>query len=189
MLSHPFRLAPFHAPGTSASEAALALEITGIATLERNSVQITYRISGATERVKFAGPHAPSSRKNDLWRTTCFELFVKTPGGSEYWEYNFAPSGDWDVYRFASYRSELLRETQITNVSIATEVEQSRLVNLQARLPLPSRLTGHALSFGISSVIEDATGTMHYFALRHGGAKPDFHDPGNFVLSFDPAAA
>jgi hypothetical protein len=28
---------------------------------------------------------------------------------------------------------------------------------------------------------------IHYYALRHAGAKPDFHDPASFTIALDSA--
>jgi hypothetical protein len=111
------------------------------------------------------------------------------PERTEYWEYNLSPSRDWNVYRFTSYRGALRQEPQIADINVATETAQSRLTGLRAVLPLPASLVGHKLAIGISSVIEDTRGNMHYFALRHGGAKPDFHDPAGFVLNLNPVSA
>jgi len=188
---HDFRLVPFNVPGApvGSNTPPLAIEITGTVVLDAGTVSVIYRISGATERVKFASTGTHPSRKNELWRTTCFELFVKLPAGPEYWEYNLASSRDWNAYRFSAYRSALQQEPHIADVTIATESSQANLSSLRATLPLPPPLLDQKLAIGISSVIEDRAGHLHYFALRHGGVKPDFHDPAGFVLSFDPASA
>jgi hypothetical protein len=182
MASHSFRLVPFAAP------APLDVEITGTVALEVDVLSVTYRISGAIDQIKVAAPRAQPSRKDELWRTTCFELFVKLPERAEYWEYNLSPSRDWNVYRFTSYRSALQQEPQIADINVATETAQTHLTSVRAALPLPAALREQKLVIGVSSVIEDARGNVHYFALRHDGAKPDFHDPAGFVLSLEPAA-
>ena len=187
MRLHFFRLMPFTLPAVP-SNPVLAIEITGTVAFDAGAVNVVYRLNGATERVKYDALHASPSRKNELWRTTCFELFIKTPGRPEYWEYNLGPSGDWNVYRFTGYRSALQQEPLVTSISIGAEIVQSRLASLQATVALPPLLVGQKLAIGISSVIEDTAGNLHYFALRHGGAKPDFHDPAGFVLSLDPAS-
>lgn len=43
-------------------------------------------------------------RADELWQTTCFELFLRRPGEETYLEYNFAPSGQWAAYGFDAYR-------------------------------------------------------------------------------------
>lgn len=186
---HLFRLVPFETPAISLSDIppALDIAITGTLALGAGAVNIVYRLSGATDRVKYDPIHPSPSRKNELWRTTCFEVFIKAPGCPEYWEYNLGPRGDWNVYRFTGYRSALQQEPLVPNISIETEITQTCLASLQATLALPPLLVGQKLAIGISSVIEDTAGGLHYFALRHSGLKPDFHDPAGFVLSLDPA--
>src|SRR4051812_18284186 len=48
-----------------------------------------------------------SSRADELWQHTCFELFARSPGTSAYSEFNFAPSTQWAAYRFSTYREEM----------------------------------------------------------------------------------
>ena len=48
---------------------------------------------------------APPVRTDGLWRHTCFEAFIAPAGSSEYWEYNFSPSGAWAAYHFTAYRT------------------------------------------------------------------------------------
>jgi hypothetical protein len=38
-----------------------------------------------------------------------------------------------------------------------------------------------ALRLGLTAVVEDHSGRMSYWALRHPAEKPDFHDAGGFV--------
>lgn len=186
MRAHFFRLVPFTVPGAAAP---LAIQITGTVALGTGVVDITYLLSGATQHVKYASAGTQASRQNDLWRTTCFELFMKLPASPEYWEYNLAPNGDWNVYRFTGYRSALQPELQITKLHLVAGISPAGLASLQGKLPLPSSLADQQLVVGISSVIEDHEGRLHYFALRHGGAKPDFHDPTGFDIKLGPAPA
>ena len=186
-----FRLVPFAYSGTSDSDIALPLdiEITGTVSLANDTLDVIYLIAGTTERIKFASASPRPSRKDELWRTTCFELFMKLPMATEYWEFNLAPSHDWNAYRFTNYRSALQQEAHVADTKIATELTNQNFTRLQATLPLPSRVLGQPLAIGISSVIEDREGNLHYFSLRHAGTKPDFHDPAGFDIKIDPTSA
>ncbi len=192
MHSHFFRLVPFTTPNRSKSESIPppAIGIMGTITLEDSTVNVTYRLSGATGQIKYAstGGEAQSVRKNELWRTTCFEVFMKLPADAAYWEYNLAPDGGgWNVYRFTGYRSALQPELEITAIKLDPEIAQTGIAGLRAKLPLPAPLLGKKLAVGISAVIEDRDGRLHYFALRHAADKPDFHDPAGFDINLDPA--
>lgn len=46
----------------------------------------------------------PAARVDDLWRTTCFELFLRRAGEEAYIEFNFSPSGEWSAWTFEGYR-------------------------------------------------------------------------------------
>src|SRR5260221_5889916 len=49
-------------------------------------------------------PPADPRRADDLWKTTCFEAFLRDPGGEAYREWNFAPSAEWAAYDFTASR-------------------------------------------------------------------------------------
>ena len=40
------------------------------------------------------------TRRDGLWKATCFEAFLALPNQSRYWEINLSPNGDWAVYSF-----------------------------------------------------------------------------------------
>lgn len=45
-----------------------------------------------------------SSRKDELWKTTCFEFFLKDKLSTSYIEMNVNDIGQWNFYRFKNYR-------------------------------------------------------------------------------------
>lgn len=119
-------------------------------------------------------PPAASIRQNDLWRSTCFEVFVETSDG--YREYNLSPSSEWASYRFEGYRQGM-RPAPESVVSKGIRFE-----GLGARLEAHLELPDNARRLGLSAVIQTTDGGMSYWALAHPSAKPDFHHPDSFVL-------
>jgi hypothetical protein len=69
----------------------------------KGQVLLRYMVQGvdALSVPAFAG----KGRGDDLWQTTCFELFLKESDGAGYREFNFSPSERWAAYRFEGYRS------------------------------------------------------------------------------------
>jgi hypothetical protein len=131
----------------------------------------------------------PAARSDELWRHTCFEAFVRALPSAAYYEFNFAPSTQWAVYRFSSYRSGMRVATEIDVPSI--EVQSSPdCYRLRAMLDL-DRLSGlprEALwRLGLSALIEDVTGRKSYWALAHPAGKPDFHHLKCFAHELSPA--
>jgi hypothetical protein len=121
---------------------------------------------------------AGKGRGEELWQTTCGELFLKARDGKGYREFNFSPSERWAAYQFSGYR-EGMAEADIPVPDVSSESGQFLFV-LTALLDV-SVLAGSEVA-GLSAVIEEKDGTKSYWALAHAPGKPDFHDPGCFVL-------
>ncbi len=75
-----------------------------IARLPAGGLVLHYLVTG-----KIGDLHLPQigacGRADDLWQDTCFEVFLRASPESPYYEFNFAPSGQWAAYRFDRYRS------------------------------------------------------------------------------------
>ncbi len=128
---------------------------------------------GAVNQVEWPGP-ATSARTNELWRHSCFEVFVETAGG--YREFNLSPSRQWASYRFDGYRQGMADADEAVDVSPLDLAED--MLALEAHIDLPPQPGRLALS----AVIEAADGSKTYWALAHPSDKPDFHHPDSFVL-------
>jgi hypothetical protein len=141
---------------------------------------IRYTLKGDCARIRIPPPRA-ARRADGLWRHTCFEIFLLKPDGEGYFEYNFAPSGEWAMYDFKSYR-EAAPLAEVAAPEILVGRRQAGL-DVDAALALPPSLeTVLALKIGVGSVIEDDAGALSYWALRHPAGKPDFHHGENFLL-------
>ena len=116
-------------------------------------------------------------RRDELWKTTCFEAFVQAEGEGAYREYNFAPSGDWAAYDFTG-RREGMAEALLANPPYIRLEDNLTWWGLGATFVLEA---GRRWALGLSAVIEEADGTRSYWALAHGGGRPDFHDPACFT--------
>lgn len=121
---------------------------------------------------------AGKGRGDDLWQTTCGELFLKDRDGPGYREFNFSPSERWAAYRFENYR-EGRTDEDIPPPEVSSEGGQFLFV-LTALLD-PALLAGSELA-GISAVIEEKDGTKSFWAITHAPGAPDFHNPACFAL-------
>src|SRR5687768_9062629 len=65
---------------------------------------IEYEVASAEDLV-LPSPQRPE-RADDLWKSTCFEVFARTKGSEGYVELNFSPSFQWAAYAFSSYRTD-----------------------------------------------------------------------------------
>jgi hypothetical protein len=139
------------------------------------AILIAFRVLGDVDQLLL--PMAGGAvRTDELWRTTCFELFVADPDGAGYVEYNFAPSGAWAAYRFDACRKGM-RAAAMTGDPEVTVFRDAGSVEIGVRMPWP----GDGRRFGCAAVLEQSDGAKAYHALAHGADKPDFHDPACFV--------
>jgi hypothetical protein len=142
-------------------------------------LSVTYRLTGPIDRLKLPPP-APSTRRDELWRHTCFELFARDTGPA-YAEFNFAPSTDWAAYAFDNYRAGM-RPLDITPPALNVTRTDSTLT-LEATIQLLSR----PRTLALTAVIEETDGRISYWSLAHPDGAPDFHHPRCFVLDLPSA--
>ena len=64
------------------------------------TTNIWFGIGAPADAVRHPGGRTSRRAPTNLWQTTCFEAFLRAPGGEAYREWNFAPSGDWAAYDF-----------------------------------------------------------------------------------------
>jgi hypothetical protein len=126
---------------------------------------------------RFVIPEAAGERRDGLWQTTCFEAFLRAEGDEAYREWNFAPGGAWAAYDFNSYR-EGMRDADVGAPPYIRMEDNLTWWTLGATIAVPS---GVHWQLGLSAVLEEKDGAKSYWALAHGGEKPDFHDPGCFT--------
>jgi hypothetical protein len=147
------------------------------------ALELRYTLLGNLTELRLAEPRPPV-RTDGLWRHSCFEAFIGRQSGSDYWEYNFSPSGAWAAYHFPARREGMAPLMRGAPPVLTQRVDAGR-IELAATLDLSWLYRSHApadLRLGISAVVEDRAGVLSYFALSHPAEKPDFHHPDSFLL-------
>ncbi len=149
-------------------------------------ITLTYRVSGETDALEIPGQSKPG-RIDDLWKITCFEMFIGNFEDENYLEYNFSPSGQWAAYRFASYRAEMNNlETAAPDIMFEQSVNA---LALTATVPLPDAWRERDLRAGLSAVIATKSGNNSYWAAAHPPGKPDFHHKDCFAVQLEARSA
>jgi hypothetical protein len=133
----------------------------------------------------------PPVRTDELWRRTCFEVFVALPDSEAYCELNFSPSGEWAMYGFVGYRRgmaplEVRRPPRIAVRPMPRGLILEAITYLDD-LPMPQ--PGAPLRAGAAAVIEEADGRITHWALTHPSAQPDFHHRLGFALEIHKTPA
>jgi hypothetical protein len=137
---------------------------------------LSYTVTGRLDDVHLPAV-APAARGDELWRSTCFEAFVRASTADAYCEFNFAPSARWAIYRFNGYRSGRRAATEIGAPAIDIVAAPGRFtLNASVELDRADALPASAAwRLGLAAVIEDRAGRKSYWALAHPPGKPDFH--------------
>ena len=162
-----------------------ARAVRGVAELiqrEDEGFVLAFHVAGDVQGLVLPEPD-DIARRDELWRTTCFEAFVRVEGNEDYLEFNFAPSRNWAAYTFDGYRAgmrpapveppfiDMIEEEH--GLTLMVELFDGQLDALAARGPLRVALT---------AVIEETGGVKSYWALKHPPGKPDFHHADGFAL-------
>jgi hypothetical protein len=159
---------------------AIAVDVSRSA---QRDLTLLYRVTGNMRDLRLPLP-SDASRADELWRHTCFELFLRPMEHEHYFEFNFAPPLQWAAYRFNSYRQGMKALQDFPRPQIAIRQDGNSL-ELQAtlkmdRLPIPGGdVVWH---LGLSAVIEEMNGGLSYWALTHPFGTPDFHHSDAFAL-------
>jgi len=180
-----FHLTPFPSNSPdSEQKTSLDLSIDGEIERKESTIDLVYVASGALSEVLWPTFVAHYQRKDELWKHTCFELFILATNGTKYYEYNFSPSGNWNAYIFDDYRKGQ-QDLAIDKIEIEMEREHENKIILNSSIPLIETTQASTFKVGISAVIEDQKHQHHYYALSHLGERPDFHIHKSFILSLN----
>jgi hypothetical protein len=167
-----------HPAGMAPAVAEFSVEVSAHA---GGGIRLAWRLDAdrAALRIPDLRHPAPPDR---LWAHTCCEVFIAEEGSDAYREFNFSPSGQWAAYGFAAYRQRAagFALAGAPVISVRLDTRGLDLVALLGPKLLPD---AGALQLALTGVVEDAAGGLSYWALRHPGQQPDFHDRRGFVLS------
>ena len=150
------------------------------------ALAIDFVLDADLGRLRIPPPRA-SCVVHGLWEHTCFEAFIALNNTPAYHELNFAPSGEWALYAFRSYREIAPQPDEMVAPEMHVRCLPDRL-ELDAVVRLGSLSANHAsspLRLALSAVIEDDRRGLSYWALQHPPGKPDFHQADAFALTVE----
>ncbi|MDK9705520.1 MAG: DOMON-like domain-containing protein [Desulforhopalus sp.] len=174
---YPFQLRPF-----ASTREAKALSLGGWLARLPGILTVEYQLAGDLRNITWPAPGAGVTRRHELWRHTCFELFFAIPGQPAYWEINLGPDGSWNVYSFAAYRQGMREEAAIDQLPCQTW-QKDGMFSLSCRIDT-SRLCVDAreIAVAIAGVVVFADGATSHWAIEHPEVQPDFHSRQGFSL-------
>jgi hypothetical protein len=168
-----FSLVPF-------GDASRPIMVTGTVERTGTCLILKYYLHDPSNLVKWPSQSLNPSRKDELWKTTCLEVFVSESESTEYWEVNLSPSKDWNMYHFDGYREGMKQEARVSSLEI--QVMDKTLLAVVPLAPFGIE-PGKILELGVTAVIDNLLdGDQSFWALIHTGSQADFHRRDSFVL-------
>jgi hypothetical protein len=165
-------------PFASVADGAVRSLDVQIERTHSQTLRVRYLLHADLSRLRIPQPK-PARRADELWKHTCFEAFLRAAAGAGYQEINVAPSSEWAVYSFDDYRKGMAPANLPRPPAILVDRTADRLtvdVRIDLKVLPPSR------ALALAAVLEDESGSLSYWALRHAATKPDFHHPDGFTL-------
>jgi len=150
--------------------------VTAVVTATPQGCDASFRLDGQVSAITLP-QSAPPERMDNLWQTTCFEIFWQPIGGTSYREFNLSPSGKWAAYDFDFFR-EGMRDAPVAAIAITCSHGDAGLVlraSIAANLPSPAQVA-------LNAVVEHADGAKQYWALAFPPGRPEFHSEANRQL-------
>jgi hypothetical protein len=161
---------------------AAVRSLSASAHLAEAGLVLRFVLTAELAQLRIAPPARPRAA-DELWRHTCFETFVAGDGAA-YHEFNFSPSGEWAAYAFRGYRERGGALPQVDpRIAVHSGEGQLELEATIALELLPA--SAGPLRLGLCAVIEDRSGALSYWALRHAAGRPDFHHRQGFVAKLE----
>jgi len=158
------------------------LEIGGMVARQENLLSIHYSVKGDIENILLPAPSS-HTRKDDLWKATCFEFFIAVQDQPQYWEFNMSPSSEWNVYHMDAYRRMGFREeASIRQLPFEfKQTDEDLSLDLSIDL-LPLIHLEQKIQLAITAIIQTRDGHETYWAIAHPGRQADFHLRESFVI-------
>ncbi len=146
-----------------------------------SAMKVLFQLADPNGLVEVIAPFRASGatvpRKDKLWLTTCFELFLREPNQTAYREFNFSLQPAWNSYAFEQYR-----KPQPPQICSAYYLESVVWNGSEFQAEISGFKTQVTYDIGMTAVLKEKSGLVHYMALTHTGMKPDFHLSDSFIL-------
>jgi hypothetical protein len=154
-------------------------QVTVDCAIDNKGMALTYQILGNMQQLQLPVCNRAPIRADNLWLHTCCELFIAPIDSTHYQEWNFAPTGDWQLYEFSSYRTN--RTTPETLAPHINYLLTAKQFTLNTQISPSWRFHNMPESrLGVSLVIQDVNNKICYWALKHFVTTPDFHWDGSW---------
>ena len=156
------------------------LTIEGILTLSSNKISLHFKITGVLKNYQF--PQIDKlKRANELWKATCFELFLANSKTKIYYEINISPTLHWNIYRLETYRAEP-KELIVSSEPLIEIREDEESYEIDFELECKELNLAEFDQYNLAVILLNIENEREFWAVNLVGESPDFHDRGRFIF-------
>lgn len=156
------------------------LTVEGTLILNSNKLSLHFKISGALKSYSFPKKEK-LKRANELWRATCFELFLANSKTKIYYEINISPTLHWNIYRLETYRAEP-KELIVSSEAIIKIREDEQSYEINFELECKELDLAEFDQYNLAVILLNNQNEREFWTIRPMGKSPDFHDRDGFSL-------
>jgi hypothetical protein len=154
-----------HSQSSTGSITEIQAEVEPIA----GGCRATFVATGRIDAIKVPTIEADRGRHDNLWKTTCFEIFWQPEDQTRYREFNLSPSTRWACYDFDDFRVGMRNAPANVDIAVSTSDTELRVTaTILSDLPVPARVA-------LNAIIEDTDGANRFWALDFPDGAPEFH--------------
>jgi len=152
------------------------ISIEGNLELIAEKIRLSFVVQGDLDAYIFPSKSTPK-RDNELWKLTCFELFLANENEEAYYELNFSPSLAWNFYYLSAYRSEV-EELKLLNSPKIECFEAKNVFKIVFELAIEN-LEKFEL-YNVACILLNKENERTFWTIKHLNSQPDFHDKASF---------
>jgi hypothetical protein len=142
----------------------------------KNTITLYFELIGTVNEYHFKNP-SKQQRADNLWKNTCFELFIANTHNNAYWEINISPSTQWNIYHFSDYKEGMKKEKNITQPIIKT-TQKNNYYSLSFTSTFTQDVLNQELQINLAVILLDLDGVRHFYSIFKNSGNVDFHNKG-----------
>ena len=149
-------------------------------TLTKEKILLHFKVKGKLEAYQFSQKEK-IKRANELWRATCFELFLANSKTQSYYEINISPTLSWNIYYLEKYRAKP-KEIAISSKPMIVTREDLQSYEIEFELECKELDLTKFDQYNLAVILLNKSNEREFWAINPVGKSPDFHDRGGFVF-------
>ena len=152
------------------------LQIESTLIIKEHKVELSFIIKGALAEYIFS-KKVEHKRANELWKATCFELFLANSKKEVYYELNFSSSLAWNFYYLESYRADVVEVTNVFSPQIEVHTTNN---SFKTSIELEFENIEEFDLCNVACIVLNKNKERTFWSMKHQNSVADFHDRENF---------